>query len=405
MVENKANLDQNLKDRIELDIGEISDMMSKRTVVDSTFKSSGNKVIDFYHKVNNKFAESAKIKLRDKMVFYNLLATMVKAGISLVKSLQILTSQTQNPKLKRIIEQVKLKIEQGQSFSSALADYGDTFSEAEVGMIGSGEIAGNLNVILRQISTGMEKSYSVQQKVKGAMMYPIIIFTAVGLVVYAMLAFIMPKLKSLFGSTGKDLPILTEYMIKLGEFLKSYWYIVFGGLVLTFVLFNVWKKTPKGKYALDAFILKLPIFGEMNRKMAIARFTRSLGNLIKSGISIVKALEIAAYSIGNEIYKERIMSASEDVQRGIPLAENLSGSVSLFDPMVVYMISIGEQSAQLDTMCEKLADFFEEEVDEKTKGFSKALEPMIMIIVGGIVAVIVYAIMGPIMNLADIGSI
>ena len=231
MVENKANLDQNLKDRIELDIGEISDMMSKRTVVDSTFKSSGNKVIDFYHKVNNKFAESAKIKLRDKMVFYNLLATMVKAGISLVKSLQILTSQTQNPKLKRIIEQVKLKIEQGQSFSSALADYGDTFSEAEVGMIGSGEIAGNLNVILRQISTGMEKSYSVQQKVKGAMMYPLFILTALFVMGLVMMMFVVPQLTKTLLESGVELPLSTRILIASSDFTKHYWYLIIGGVL------------------------------------------------------------------------------------------------------------------------------------------------------------------------------
>lgn len=393
-----------LAKQIELDIGEMSDLAASGPIK-ANFRTSGNRVLDWYHQLNEKLQSGQKIKLRDKMVFYNLLATMAKAGITLIKALQILAQQTRNPRLKNIIERVSARVEQGQSFSASLADFNDVFNEAEVGMIESGEIAGNLNQILRQVATGMEKSYSVQQKVRSAMMYPFIIFSAVGLVIYAMLAFIMPKLKDLFGSSGKELPALTSALITIGEVLKSYWYLVFGGLTMLVAVFSIWKKTPKGKYAFDSAILHLPIFGEMNKKMAIARFARSLSNLISSGIPIVKALQIAAHSVGNELYKERIMSAAEDVKRGIPLGENLSGSVDLFDPMVIYMISIGEQSAQLDEMCTKLADFFEEEVDEKTKGFSKALEPLIMIIVGGVVGVLVFAIMGPIMNLADISSL
>lgn len=399
-----ANIDPNLTAQIELNIGEINELAAARTVTPA-FHSSGNKVLDFYHRINEKLSEMQKIKLRDKMVFYNLLATMVKAGITLTKSLQILAGQTSNPRLKSIISNVNLKVEQGQSFSSALADYDDIFGESEVGMIESGEIAGNLNEILHQMAVGMEKSYSVQQKVRGAMMYPIIIFSAVGLVIYAMLAFIMPKLKDLFGTSGKQLPALTSALITVGEILKNNWYLVFGGIFLIGTLFSIWKKTPKGKYQLDSGLLHFPIFGEMIKKMAVARFARSLSNLIRSGIPIVKALQISGHSVGNELYKERILSAAEDVKRGIPLGENLSGSTDLFDPMVVYMISIGEQSAQMDTMAEKLADFFEEEVDEKTKGFSKALEPLIMVIVGGVVGVLVFAIMGPIMNLADVSTL
>lgn len=389
---------------IELDIGEIGELAASRTITPA-IRSSGNRVIDFYNRLNEKMQATQGVKLRDKMIFYNLLATMVKAGITLLKALQILQTQTSNVRLKGIIGGVASKVEQGQSFSAALADYADVFTEAEVGMIESGEIAGNLNDILKQMATGMEKSYAVQQKVKGAMLYPIIIFSAVGLVIYAMLAFIMPKLKDLFGSSGKELPALTSTLISAGEILRTYWYLIFGGLGFFLVVFSIWKKTPKGKYSWDSTILHFPIFGKMVKSMAVARFARSLGNLIRSGVPIVKALQISAHSVGNELYKERVLSAAEDVKGGIPLGENLSGSMDLFDPMVVYMISTGEQSAQLDTMCEKMADFFEEEVDEKTKSFSKALEPLIMIIVGGVVGGLVFAIMMPIMSLADIGSL
>ncbi len=353
----------------------------------------------------NDFAVSlSKIKLKDKVTFFQLLSVMINAGVPIIRSLYVLADQSTNPLLKEIIKKIAFKMESGSSFSVAMGEHEKVFSESEKGMIASGEASGNLNDILKDLAHQAEKSAGIVSKVKSAMAYPIAIITIMIIALFLMLTIVVPQLTSIFTESGKELPLATRILITMSDFAKNQWpliLIAFMALVIGFVIF---RRTKTGKYVLDYALLRIPIFGSLIKKLMVSRFARLLASLLKSGVPIVKTLEIISKAIGNEVYKRRIEYAAQDVAQGIPLGENLSDSASLFPPMVSSMILVGERTANVTEVANKIADFYEDEVDNSVSTLSKLMEPVILVVMGASVGFIVAAVMQPIIALSDLSS-
>lgn len=356
-------------------------------------------------KINNFFANFSKIKLREKVTFFQLLAVMINAGVPLIRSLYVLSDQNQNLKFKRIIREMAQTMEEGTSLSNAMNEHQSTFSESEIGMIASGEASGNLQNILVDIAKQAEKSAVIMSKVKGAMIYPAAILTIMSGALLLMLTMVVPKLTALFTDSGQELPTSTRALIAMSEYAQNSWMMLLMWIALAGAALIVFKKSKKGAYWIDMGLLYVPVFGKLVRQLMISRFARMLGSLMDAGLPIVKALEINAKAVGNEVYKKRIIYASQDVAQGIPLGENLSGDGKLFPPMVSSMVLVGEQSANLSEVSRKIADFYEGEVDTMVGALSKLMEPIILVVMGGMVGFIVAAIMQPIIALSDLSSV
>lgn len=339
---------------------------------------------------------------KDKATFFRLLAVMINAGVSLIKSLDTIAEQTVNHQLKTAIFEISRSIEKGGTFSSGMTMYPDIFSEADIGMIKSGEASGQMNMILKELASAVEKAAVILRKVKGAMVYPAFIVTVMLLVVAGMMIFVVPRISQIFTDSGKRLPALTEIVIASSNFMSNHWAWIFGGILGIILAVIGAHKTQQGRYTIDWILLHLPVFGQLVQKSVLARFTRLLGNLLRSGIPIIQSLQINSKGLGNEVYRRRIELAAEDVSRGIGLGETLR-DLPEFPAMMVQMISVGEQTAQLDNITVKIADYYEEEIDDTVASLSKVLEPVIIVVLGGVVGVIVGAIMLPIIQLADLG--
>ncbi len=370
----------------------------------STIKYTGNPLIDTFKRVNEFLIDHTKIKIKDKAVFYRLLAVMLNAGLPLIKSLRTLGVQSEkNPRLSKILFSCATSIEGGKSLSEAMNDYPDVFGDAEIGMVKAGEASGQLNKTLKSIAAEEEKTASITGKVKGAMTYPIVILTLLLVAITLMMILVVPQLTRLFTQSSRDLPLPTRVLIGLSDFAINYWPFIIAGIALSFIGFGAWRKTRGGRYILDYIKINLPIFGPIFRKTALSKFARGFANLMGSGVPIIKSIEIVSHSIGNEVYKRRLVLTAEDMRRGIPMAENMSNS-KLFPKMLVNMIEVGEQTAQLENVMVKVADFYDEEIDTVVASLTKIMEPLILVIIGLVVGGLVAAIMLPIMQLTDIAG-
>ncbi len=392
------------KDRIILNIqedkstGVVLDRSGEKNV------SSGNLLVDWYNKVNRYFAEHSSVKVREKAVFFHLLSVMINAGIPMVGALKSLVGQMEkSPRLQMILKEIAENIESGESLSGSMLSYPNVFSDPEIGMVESGEASGQLNGVLENLAKDAEKAYSIKAKVKSAMMYPIVILVLLVGVIVAMMVLVIPKLKELFASTKGELPLVTRIVVGTSDFIMNHYLmlattigVLIGGLMF-------FKKTDTGKYFFDNLKLKIPVFGTLFQKAFLSRFARSLSNLLNSKVSILKTMEITANSMGNEVYRKRLLMAMEDIKQGIPLAENLNAS-PLFPSMLVNMIDVGEKTAQLDEITAKVATFYEDEVDTAVAGISKTIEPIILIIIGITVGTVVAAVMLPIMKLSSLSG-
>ncbi|HBB02326.1 TPA: hypothetical protein DCZ16_00865 [Candidatus Peregrinibacteria bacterium] len=365
-------------------------------------KFTGNPIIDFFYKANDYLILHTKIKAVDLSTFFRLLAIMINAGVPLIKALDTLAEQNvSNIRLGKIIYDLARKVEQGKSLSDSMKLYSDVFDESQIGMVKSGEASGQLVKTLSNIAGHLEKSVALGSKLKGAMIYPIVILVVLAAVVTALMMFVIPGMKDFFmQSGGQELPAITQVVIGLSDFMIAYWYLLFGGIFGAIFLFAAWKKTATGKYLWDGFVLKIPVIGNLVKKTVLAEFAKSFSDLIGAGIPLISALKIIANSTKNSIYKEKITLAAKDIEQGIPLAETFNDP-KLIPPMLTDMIAIGEQTAQLENVTEKVAGFYEEEVDNMVKGLLKGFEPLIMVVMGIVVGGIVAAIMLPIMQMSS----
>ncbi|MFH0837960.1 MAG: type II secretion system F family protein [Patescibacteria group bacterium] len=358
--------------------------------------------------LNDFLSQFQSIKITDKVTFFRLLATMINAGISIVKALNILMDQTENRHMKSIVRNIVEKIETGNSFSQALATYPKYFTGAQIGMVEAGEASGRLNQTLLQIADETEKQAAFRSRIKGAMIYPIVIIAIMVAAFVAVMVLVMPKIKEMFEGLGGELPGVTLKLIAISDWFVSSWlgipnYIWLVILIIAFItLFIQWKKTKWGNYVWMKFVFALPIFGKLSKKASLAHFCRGLSTMVASGIPIIKALRITAASVGNLIYQRRINQIADDVRHGITMAENMKDDEYYFPNMVVGMIGVAEQTAQIDSISQKLADYYEEEVDNIVKGLSSLMEPLIMVILGAGVAFLVIAVMEPILSASDL---
>ncbi|MFH0834701.1 MAG: type II secretion system F family protein [Patescibacteria group bacterium] len=364
---------------------------------------------DFIAKINDYLAVHTKVKPKDKAVMFRLLAVMINAGLSIVKSLKILSRQSENPRLRIVLTDVAKMVEGGNSFSEALSEYGEIFVEAEIGMIAAGEASGQLNKTLVSLAAETEKAASLSHKIKSAMVYPAVVLTVLVGAIFLIMTMVIPKLGELFEGAGAELPLSTQILIDISNWFVAKplgfanWLLLLIGIIATVILIARWKKTPSGKVVWDRIMLKLPIFGQLNQKAALASFARQLALLSDSGVSIIRALEITANAVGNEVYKERLLLTKEDVERGVPIHKNIEGD-PLFPDLVVSMIAVGEQTAQLGSVTHKIAEFYDEEIDIFVKNLSTIMEPLIIVVIGTLVGGLVAAIMQPIMDMTDIAA-
>jgi type IV pilus assembly protein PilC len=340
-----------------------------------------------------------RVKLTDLSIFCRQFSTMIDAGVSLVRCLSVLAEQTASPKLKAIVQDIQKEVEAGQNLSSSMRKYPRVFNNLFIGLVRAGEVGGVLEESMQRLSQFLEKDVELRRKVKSAMTYPcIVIFVALAIVI-GLVTFILPRFMQLFTDLGvKDFPEMTQMLMDFSHFLTTYWYIALGGLAIFYVLFTMFVRTKFGKRVYDRFKLSIPVFGSLNHKICLARFSRTLGTLMSSGVPILQALETVAGTVDNDIIADAVLEARTRIREGDRIGEPLQKSKQ-FPPMVVQMISIGEESGALDQMLTKIADFYEQEVDAALASLTSAIEPVMIVFLGGAVGFIVISMFLPLVAL------
>lgn len=339
------------------------------------------------------------VTTKDIVIFSRQFATMIDAGLPLVQCLDILASQQENAQFKKVLVDVKGSVEGGTTFADALRKHPKVFDPLYVNLIAAGEIGGILDTILARLSAFLEKTEKLKGKVKGAMTYPVVVIIIACLVVTGLLLWVVPIFEDMFAGFGQALPAPTQVVVNLSNLIKSYWYYIIGCLVAAFVVFKQSYKTEKGRFVIDKAFLKIPVFGDLIRKTAVARFTRTLGTMLSSGVPILEALEIVSKTSGNVVIEAAVMKARTSLSQGKTLAEPLT-ETKVFPGMVTQMISVGESTGALDAMLSKIADFYEDEVDAAVEALTSLIEPLLMVFLGVVVGGLVIALYLPIFQIA-----
>ena len=350
-------------------------------------------------KINAYLVSMQSLKTKDKLIFYRLLSTMSNAWVWLVKAISILEKQEKNPVLKKILSDFVIKLKSWKKLSECLELYPNSFSNAEIWIIKSWEKTWRLNYVLIDLADQIEKVESINGKLKWALLYPWFILIVVFWVIFVMMTMVVPKLLEIFEDKS-SLPSSTKLLISMSDFMVNYWYLIIWFFVLLFVLVSIWKKTPSWNYLFDKFLFKIPIMWEILQKIILSKFSRVFANLIASWVSIVESLKITSEVVWNEVYRQKILFLTTDVKSGIRINESLEWS-SFFPDMMVQMIKVWEDTATLDKTIIKVADFYDEQVDNTIRVLNKLLEPFIIVFLAIVVWFIAMAIMQPIMNLAD----
>jgi len=341
-----------------------------------------------------------KIKTKDLVIFTRQFATMINAGLPLVQCLEILASQQPNPSFKKILSQIKTDVEGGSTFAEALNKHPSVFDDLFVNLVAAGELGGVLDTILERLSDYLEKNEALKNKVKSAMTYPSIVSTvAIGVVAVLML-FVIPTFQDLFSQFGAALPGPTQLVVNASHFTQSYWIYMIALVIILYIAFKWFKSQEKGKFYIDTLALKLPIFGNLLRKVAVAKFTRTLGTMISSGVPIMDGLEITSKTAGNKIVENAIVKVRSSISQGRTMSEPL-GESGIFPGMVVQMVAVGEATGAMDQMLSKIADFYDEEVDAAVDALTSALEPLMMVFLGGIIGFVLVAMYMPIFQMAS----
>lgn len=344
-----------------------------------------------------------KVEAKDIVLFSRQLSTLVSAGVALVSGLNILQEQIINKTFQNIVNKVKEDIEAGLPIADALKKHPLAFTDLYVAMIKAGEVGGILDVILERLSNYLESAEALRAKVKGAMMYPVVVAVIAGAVTVFLLVGVIPTFKEIFSSFGAELPLPTRIVMGISEALQNQWYIFLGVPAIAGVFISKWLKTEKGRQIFDTQILKMPLFGPLLRKVAVAKFTRTLGTLVKSGVPILQAMETVAQTAGNKVIERAVMEARESIREGERIAEPLKKS-GVFPPMVVQMIAVGEETGNMDVMLNKIADFYDQEVEVAVKGLTSMIEPLVIVVMGIVIGGIVIAMFIPMFELGQLAG-
>ena len=349
----------------------------------------------FLQKIQEQFR---RISIGEKTVFARQLATMVSSGLPLTDALELLKAQAESEKMDNVLGEMVSDVQGGMSLAKSMAKHPEVFNKVTVALIEAGEASGKLDILLEQLANNMEKERDFQSKTRGALIYPAVIASAMIMVFIIMMVFVVPRLTELYTDIGLELPLPTRVLIGISNLLVQGWWVVV--LLLGVVGYGLLRyvQTEKGQYRLSELAFKLPIFGKLNRESEHARFARTLGLLIGAGIPITQALEITAQAMGNIMYRDSILAAEKQVEKGIPLSVPIKQDPN-FEPLLAQMIAVGEETGAMDKVLDKVAVFFESQAEQMVKNLSTALEPIILIALGIMVALLVLAIITPIYNL------
>jgi len=340
-----------------------------------------------------------KVTTKDLVVFTRQFSTMIDAGLPLVQCLDILSRQQENKTFKKILLKIKEDVESGSTFADALKKHPKAFDELYVNLVAAGEVGGILDTILNRLAAYIEKAMKLKKQVKSAMTYPTTIIGIAVVVISVILVFVIPSFEKMFKDFGGELPMPTQIVISISNFIQSYILAIIIGVVVTVWLLKRIYKTPRGRLQMDALFLRLPVMGVLIRKVAVAKFTRTLGTMISSGVPILDGLGIVAKTAGNKVVENAVNKVAQSISEGKTIAEPLEKS-GVFPPMVCQMIAVGEQSGAIDTMLNKIADFYDDEVDDAVSNLTAMMEPLLMLFLGTTVGGLVIAMYLPIFKLA-----
>lgn len=341
-----------------------------------------------------------RIRFSEIVNFTRQISTMVVAGLSLPDSLLILSKQTTNTSLARVLGEIERSVVSGGNLTSALSNYPDIFSPIYLALIRAGEASGTLDKVLTRLALTLESQREFRAKVRGAMIYPLIIFLGMILVVIIMMTVVIPKLTSMYEEFGLDLPLTTQILITISRFMVTWWWAFLILLIMGTVLFLKWKRTPVGKLAIDSAILKIPIFGDLIKKVMLVEFTRTFSMLTASGIHVLESLKMLKQALNNVLFQNSLEDIAIKVEKGFTLGDTFSAK-EIFPPIVPQMIRVGEETGKLDETLMKLSEYFESESEHMVKGLTTAIEPVIMIFLGAGVGFIVLSVITPIYNLTS----
>jgi type IV pilus assembly protein PilC len=375
---------------------DVSEYLRKRRIIITSIKKKPKEI-----RFNIGTKQSVGVK--DLCVFTRQFATMVNAGLPLVQCLDVLARQLNKPYFKQVVQQVMLDVEGGSTLADGLKRHPRAFSDLFTNMVAAGEAGGILDVILQRLAVYLEKADALRRKVKGAMMYPTIVLVVALSACIFMLVAIIPVFARMFADFGGELPTPTRVVMGASDFLRAYWWAVLAGLGCIVGSIKAYRKTTRGRLNIDKLLLRIPVLGDVLRKASVSRFTRTLGTLIGSGVPILQGLEITARTAGNMVIQGAIEKTSVSISQGDTIAEPLRSS-NVFPPMVVQMISIGEQTGALDEMLGKIADFYDDEVDAAVEALTAAIEPIMIVVMGAMVGGMLVAMYLPIFKMASVMS-
>ncbi len=340
-----------------------------------------------------------KVTNKDIVIFTRQFSTMIDAGLPLVQGLNILAEQADNVTFRRVLKQITKDVEGGSTLAEAMKKHPKVFDDLFVNLIAAGEVGGILDTILQRLATFIEKAAELKSKIKGAMIYPIVVMSIAFICIAVILIFVIPVFQDMFSSFGQALPMPTQVVVALSDILKSKIHFIIGAIIAFVIIFKQYRNSKSGRKVTDNLFLKMPIFGDLLKKTAVARFTRTLGTMMASGVPILDSLEIVAKTAGNVIIEEIIYEVRGSIAEGQTIAEPLSEN-NIFPGMVIQMISVGEATGALDTMLEKIADFYDKEVDAAVEALTSMLEPLLLLFLGGSLGGIAIAMYLPIFSMA-----
>ena len=340
-----------------------------------------------------------KVTTKDLVVFTRQFATMIDAGLPLIQCLDILSNQQENVTFKQMLLTIKEDVEAGSTFADALRKHPKAFDELFVNLVAAGEVGGILDTILNRLASYIEKSMKLKKQVKSAMTYPTTIIGIATVVIGVILVFVIPAFEKMFADFGGALPMPTQIVINISNFIQNYILVIIGGFMLTIFLFKKFYASKRGREIVDELALKAPVFGTLIRKVAVAKFTRTLGTMVSSGVPILDGLDIVAKTAGNRTIEKAIIKVRQSISEGNTIADPLTKS-GVFPPMVCQMIAVGEQAGSIDTMLNKIADFYDDEVDDAVGNLTAMMEPLLMLFLGTTVGGLVIAMYLPIFKLA-----
>jgi type IV pilus assembly protein PilC len=343
------------------------------------------------------------VKEKNVVVFCRIFSTMINAGLPLIQCLDLLGQQEESIPFKRVIKTVKEDVEGGASLTEALKKYPKVFDDLFVNLVAAGEAGGILDVVLARLSNYLEKAMKLKARVKGAMTYPAAVLVISVGVVAMLLIKVVPVFKKMFEGMGGQLPGPTQALVDASEFAQSYWWIIAGILILIYFALGRFYKTVKGRWFIDSLTLKAPVFGPLMKKVAVAKFSRTLSTMMSSGVPILEGLNIVSKTSGNVVVENALLKTRQSISEGRTIAEPLQ-ETGIFPPMVVQMIAVGEATGALDAMLSKIADFYDDEVDAAVDSMTKLLEPVMMVFLGGIVGGMIIALYLPIFKMASVVS-